>query len=290
MEKVNHQQVIDKIKQKITQLDPKPSDVGVLAGILKDATDLNEAFLGSLPDLISMSQLPRQTFSHRTFSQFPLTLFNHHGYNLDLYFWNRANTSIHDHNFSGAFKVLKGTYHQLTYQFVEEKKYFDWLSKGQLSHQGVNVLLPQDVQTIVHGDEFIHLTHHENLDCVTACLRTEATTGAIHSYFSPSLRIQYVSAGPQIGKLFDYISFLILDFDRNESTIFESMLLVPEVALTQIVLKYNTPDWMKHPKLTEMASKCLEHKYPGSEWVEEVKTASARSQLDRLKLQVLGQR
>lgn len=283
----SYQSVLEKIKSEIThhRSDLSPETV---VKILKDAQDLNEGFLEYLPQILAEETLPRQTFSGKSFSQFPLTLFNHEGYNLDLYFWKGSHTSIHDHHFSGAFKILKGAYHQLTYSFEGRISPLPTLTIGELTQIKTETLRYPDVRPIDQGRNFIHMTHHGSSECVTACLRSELNTGDIHSYFPPSIRITSGKMTFKDSKLMDYLNYLVVNENASVERVSKVLEEFSEGFLLQLVFGFNLPSWINKTGFQEVGQKLLASRFGTEKWFEEIPKALRASTIFRKKLSLLS--
>lgn len=115
---------------------------------------------------------PRQQDELGRFGQPPITLFYGPRFCIDIYFWMASTTTIHDHGFSGAFSVLKGSSVQTRYRFHDREEINPHFYSGNLSCVGADLLRPGDVRTIHPGDEFIHSVFHLEHPSVTLCIRT----------------------------------------------------------------------------------------------------------------------
>jgi hypothetical protein len=277
-----YQDVLSKIKSDLTLLSPLPDQTDVLAKILLDCDALNEGLVDEIPSILANLSLGNQTFNGRDFSQFPLTILNHLGY-LDLYFWSDSNTSIHDHNFSGAFKVLKGTYYQNRYSFKHVEDIADWVMRGELSIKKIEQIKPLEVVSIPRGEDFIHLTHHQDGMCVTACLRTENRQGAIHSYFPPGLRLEYRSLSINEAKLVDYLHFLCIDHKRNQTNINETIKALPDFLNWQIEFGFNLPLWLKSPFILESNREILLSKIKSQNHIVFLEKCMKQQKIDQAK-------
>lgn len=254
-----------------------------LTQILKNNEGINENLIAEVPAFLSQRTLPRQTFQGQSFSQFPLTLLNSHGINLDLYFWKDAHTNIHDHNFHGAFKVLKGNYHQLLFSFEVNEEPFEWLAVGKLRVIANEVIKPGDVVRIDPGTNFIHLTRHQDGVCVTACLRTEERTGPIHAYMPPSLRLTYKQWTPKDLKLLDYINFALFSQKEVTTSLPEILDQLEGRILLQLIFSFNVPSWATDPRLIELCFESLKRRYANADWIKEVESCKQTEQLNNAK-------
>lgn len=137
----------------------------------------------------------QQTYEGRKFSSEDYTLFRTDDFALDVYFWLKQDTSIHDHSFHGAFRVLEGQNLQIDFDFqdCEEAKSTgvkSW-TFGNLKLRDRRLQAPGTFQKIEHGAGFIHQVIHMTPVVVTLCLRTIRTDSKpAHLYFYPELRVQ----------------------------------------------------------------------------------------------------
>lgn len=133
----------------------------------------------------------RQQFPRGEFSWFPLTLFSWEHFHLDLYVWRNESTSIHDHHFHGAFKVIQGDYFQTIFSFDGSTQLSPGVKRGKLQLIDRKNLPPQSVQSIYAGERFIHsVTHSEKIN-MTLCLRTKDFQESLNQYLLPGLKITY---------------------------------------------------------------------------------------------------
>ncbi len=241
--------------------------------VLNESTELNKDFTYQVPKLLAELKLPEQTFYGQEFSQFPLTLLSQNGIHLDLYHWMGANTSIHDHHFHGAFKVLRGEYVQRTYEFETAEEPLPGFAVGKLKVKEERTLAEGEVVEIHPGDKFIHETWHPSGECVTACLRIKKTTGELHSYLSPGLKISHEHFELSVSKKLDYIHFLFLNLHENESVIRILLGELPDLALLRVTFSLGVPAWALHKTMKEMALKALSERHGTKPWFHHIRSA-----------------
>jgi hypothetical protein len=121
---------------------------------------------------LSNTKLPIQLNVHNGFGQPPITLYNNGTFVVDIYFWMHADTSIHSHAFSGAFKVLYGRSIHEIYTVEKIKEYSSDVMQTDISRTQVDVLYPNDTNKILAGDDFCHRVVHLEAPTVTLCIRT----------------------------------------------------------------------------------------------------------------------
>lgn len=131
-----------------------------------------------------------QNHKKATFSDASLTLWRRPTYFLDYYIWVDRHTSIHDHNFAGAFRVMKGLYAQVSYQFNIKKEVAPGIQTGDLITVRASNLQHGDSHSILDGEgNFIHQVLHAEVPCVTLCLRSPNTTPYLYSYLSNGWKV-----------------------------------------------------------------------------------------------------
>lgn len=162
-----------------------------------------ELFLNGLEEGI---KIPFQTYPDAIFSDFPFTLARTPKVHLDMYYWFHTDTSVHNHHFSGAFKVIQGKSHQLSYEFKVSNKVDEHLFEGQTIKKSDLILSVGDVHRIHPQDEFIHQVIHLEKPTVTLCLRTDNLPGMnLWSFILPKYKILYK------------------DFDENQKKWYQSL-------------------------------------------------------------------
>jgi len=161
------------------------------ASELLSGSDLHKGF--SPQEITSRafaSKVP-QHFKHLEFSDLPLTISQGEHCFIDLYFWRRRPTVIHNHHFTGAFMCLLGNNIDFEYTFKKEKKIGRFHDLGQLKLKHTRILLPGDVAEIAFMDKFIHQNHHQAELTVNLCFRTpQETKKNLSNYLSSGLRFE----------------------------------------------------------------------------------------------------
>ena len=155
------------------------------------------------------------------FGEPPVTLFYCDHFILDVYFWVNSNTDIHDHSFSGAFKVIKGATIQNTFKFNALKKYNDGMSLGKMQLSNTMLIdTPNVCIKILPGDQFIHSTIHLTKPTITLCLRTLVDTQhrSQHGYYPTGIRLLGLSSHWLIHDLLKLIKLEGFDLLKGEST------------------------------------------------------------------------
>jgi hypothetical protein len=102
----------------------------------------------------------RQSYSQLDFSDLPITLAHSEHCLIDVYFWRRRATTIHNHHFSGAFVCLEGKNIDLEFQFSGQKMLGQFHELGTLSLHQSRTIGKGDIATVAPLEGFIHQTHH----------------------------------------------------------------------------------------------------------------------------------
>ncbi len=136
----------------------------------------------NLPDLFDFKDLvqtsfapdfnPNQNYASAQFSDLPITIAMGEHCFLDVYFWRRRPTVIHDHHFTGAFQCLEGANVDLEFEFIKTKKLGQFHDLGELSLKQSRNLVKGDIAPIDLLDKFIHQNHHQAELTINACFRT----------------------------------------------------------------------------------------------------------------------
>jgi hypothetical protein len=131
-------------------------------------------FLGSGP-------LPEQR--GRPVAQPSITVYNGAGFFIELLIWVDVPTSIHQHNFAGAFGVLRGSSVHTRYRFAPAERLSPQLALGDLQFASSELLQHGDIRAIEPGDRLIHALLHQERPSISLVVRTPEIPE-----YEPSLR------------------------------------------------------------------------------------------------------
>lgn len=134
--------------------------------------------------------LVRQEDPRGLFGDPPLTLWRSREFFVSALFWLDGTTSIHQHAFSGAFRVLVGGSIHAPYRFSLGEEVTHHLILGDLQLDGPELLRAGDVRAIEPGSAFIHGLFHLERPSVTLVVRT---------YGEPMYEPQYNYLRPGVG-------------------------------------------------------------------------------------------
>mgnify|MGYP000191554452 CR=1 FL=1 len=148
-----------------------------------------QALVDSLKD--QTKDIP-QFFKPGEFADYNFTLFNSENFNIDLYIWTKKHTSIHNHHFTGAFKILLGSIYTEEFDFQCERHLNDFLDHGKLKlikSQTASIGFTREIKML---DNFIHITRHLNNPTITICIRDKKTLAKpISGFFRNGLKINH---------------------------------------------------------------------------------------------------
>lgn len=132
-----------------------------------------------------------QNFKFLEFSDLPITVARGDHCFIDIYFWRRRPTVIHDHHFSGAFQCLTGLNVDSEFAFTTTQKLTKYHSLGELALIREKQLHPGEVISINLLDKFIHQNHHHADLTINLCFRTsEVAKKHLSNYLYSGLKYE----------------------------------------------------------------------------------------------------
>jgi hypothetical protein len=135
-------------------------------------------------------ELPQQRSSTSQTGQPATVMYASGGLEVQVLTWIEGSTSIHQHAFDGAFRVLTGSSLHVTYRFdAAEELAGGHLRTGRLEMRETEVLRPGATRPIPAGSGFIHSLFHLERPSVTIMVRNKVSGPAFpqFSYRSPGL-------------------------------------------------------------------------------------------------------
>jgi hypothetical protein len=133
--------------------------------------------------LMSSKELPTQQLGD--FGQPPVRIYRGRGFYIELLFWVDIPTAIHQHSFSGAFGVLRGSSFHSQYRFDVAHRIGEQIQTGSLTLLSVELLGRGDVRPILVGDSFIHSLLHLEPPSISVVVRT-----GVSGPFGPQMTYQ----------------------------------------------------------------------------------------------------
>lgn len=160
---------------------------GVAAGVLTEMPVPNDVdAIGVLEFLTSRHRLVPQ--EELGFGEPPVTLYRARDFRISALYWLDGSTTVHQHMFSGAFRVLAGSSIHARYHFSPAETVTSRLLVGDLRFGRAELLQCGDVREILAGDAFIHALFHLDRPSVTIVVRTDRQEiGPQFEYLRPGL-------------------------------------------------------------------------------------------------------
>jgi hypothetical protein len=147
-------------------------------------------------EFLSNDEQPFQ--SQSGFGQPELVAFNHQRFYIQILFWLEGTTEIHQHEFSGAFHVMRGSSIHSEFDFLGAKSVTPYLRIGDLSMKQVELLETGRTVPITSGRECIHSLFHLDTPSVTVVIRThhDPGTGPQYNYLPPHIAVDPLHSDP----------------------------------------------------------------------------------------------
>jgi hypothetical protein len=143
-----------------------------------------------IKDLMSSLEIEtssiKQYFKHNEFASYCYTLFDSDSFNIDLYIWDKKHTSIHSHNFVGAFKLVKGKIAHRKYFYKEKSRFSKNISQGELLLDSSTCLNTGDIHEITQGNSLIHRSVHLTCPVITLLIRCKRHLNVELSSYLPN--------------------------------------------------------------------------------------------------------
>jgi hypothetical protein len=155
---------------------------------LTDWQECPEFNLGEVADFLLTTSVKQQP--EVEFSNLPVTLYRSSEFYIECLIWVDATTSIHQHAFSGAFRVVTGCSLHSEYEFVEQARVSQLLLLGETRTQRLEALTRGDVRRITSGRAgLVHSLFHLDRPSATFVIRTYGKPWAQPQYdvYPPSI-------------------------------------------------------------------------------------------------------
>lgn len=140
-------------------------------------------------DFLLDDEQPFQTQSG--FGEPELVVYDNPRFYIQILFWLEGTTDIHQHKFSGAFHVLKGSSLHSSYEFDNVQPISAHLRVGDLRLKDTQLLQTGSTIPIVSGSGHIHSLFHLDTPSLTVVIRTHTDpgTGPQFTYLPPHLAV-----------------------------------------------------------------------------------------------------
>jgi hypothetical protein len=152
--------------------------------------------------------LPAQRSLDQAFGQPPVTVYVDDRFFIELLFWHTGTTGIHQHAFTGAFRVLAGSSLHTIHDFAPTLVVDPRLELGELAVRSTEVLATGAVRAIHPGRALIHSTFHLDNPSVTLVVRTHADRTAELEYKPPGLALDPSARDARTIKLLQLMDLL----------------------------------------------------------------------------------
>lgn len=160
------------------------------------ASALRAADIESSLDLAQIADFLVETRSIQQpgsiFGDLPLVLYRCKSFYIELLIWTTSTTAIHQHGFSGAFRVFAGSSLHSAYEFEEEKRVSSRILIGTKKFQSAELLQSGDVQAIHSGRQgLLHSLFHLEHPSATLVVRNRQEPWALPQYslIGPNLAV-----------------------------------------------------------------------------------------------------
>lgn len=160
--------------------------------------------------LFVRKSLPDQLQPGEGFGQVPLTVFRSRRFAIDLYHWLDGTTTVHQHGFCGAFRVLQGSSLHTVYRWTEHRNVNAYFALGQLEQQQCELLRRGDSHPIVAGKAYIHSLFHLDRPSLSLVVRTvrNPSAEAQYDFKRPGICINPQVEEPALAKVLQGVAVL----------------------------------------------------------------------------------
>ncbi|MGB1014094.1 MAG: hypothetical protein ACPG4T_08180 [Nannocystaceae bacterium] len=121
----------------------------------------------------------------------PVTVYHEGDFFIDVYFFRRPASGIHDHHTSGAFTTLHGVSLHTLFTFEEHRRLARGIGVGELKRTGFELLHPGVARRIEPGRALVHHVGHSSCPTVSMVVRTSGSESQVdvHAYHRPGLAL-----------------------------------------------------------------------------------------------------
>lgn len=164
--------------------------------------------------------------SESGFGQPELIAFNDTRFYIQILFWLEGTTEIHQHEFSGAFHVMRGSSVHSEFDFVNARSVTPHIRTGDLRVKRIELLETGRTVPITSGRECIHSLFHLDTPSVTVVIRThhDPGTGPQYNYLPPHIAINPLHSDPLTARRKQLLDVLEAIEDGNYATFVNEMM------------------------------------------------------------------
>lgn len=168
-EQVN--QLGKKIRQAYRARHCNEKDLPIIASefLSKEAFEF-EFDISRIADFILETTITQQP--GLAFSDLPIVLYKCDEFYIEMLIWTNSTTTIHQHAFSGALRVMKGSSFHSTWSFEEKRRLSSRFLIGDCKFENAEVLREGDIRQIISGRAgLVHALFHLDQPSVTLVVR-----------------------------------------------------------------------------------------------------------------------
>jgi hypothetical protein len=147
-------------------------------------------------DFLLSEEQPAQSDSD--FGEPEIIVFSHPRFYIQLLFWMEGTTAIHQHGFSGAFHVMRGSSIHAEYAFEKAQAVTPYLRIGNLRLRKMEILETGRTVPILSGPGQIHSLFHLDSPSMTVVVRTQHDPGTDpqFNYLPPHIAMDPLHSDP----------------------------------------------------------------------------------------------
>jgi hypothetical protein len=160
------------------------------------------------------------------FGQPELIAFNDTRFYIQILFWLEGTTEIHQHEFSGAFHVMRGSSVHSEFDFVNARSVTPHIRIGDLRVKRIELLETGSTVPITSGRECIHSLFHLDTPSITVVIRThhDPGTGPQYNYLPPHIAIDPLHSDTLTARRKQLLDVLEATEDRHYATFVNKMM------------------------------------------------------------------
>lgn len=144
----------------------------IAASCLATATGLDGVGVSDLLPFYLASLQEHEDADPGDFSDFPLAICRRRHFFLQILVWTRGSTTIHQHSFSGAFRVVAGSSMQINYKFDESRRVNSRLRIGAVTRVDSGHFNVGHTEEILPAGGLTHSVFHLQCPSISLVVRT----------------------------------------------------------------------------------------------------------------------
>ncbi len=181
MDLKQYQELGDRVWRAYQRVNFDPAALPDVATELLQAAEFDPFDFPEIARFLSRTSVTQHPGS--SFGDVPVMVYRSPEFYIELLVWNESTTVIHEHAFSGAFRVLAGSSIHSTYTFEEQQRFGDRLLLGRTHLADIELLTPGGTRPIAPGHGGLtHALFHLEQPSVTIVVRTDVIDAARPQY------------------------------------------------------------------------------------------------------------